>query len=557
MVLTIEASPQFNEENFYLIGQSRGRIYHESKEIITEEGILLEIPKGRLPDGIFQLTLFDKDGRPRAERLAFIDHDQNPEVEIFPDKEIYASREAVNLNVKITDLDGVPVGGNFSLAITDGDQVIKTGKENNINSYLLLSSDLKGVVEQPGSYFHDQDKKSALNLDLLMLTHGWRRFAWSSVLKNKAPVIRNLAERGGLTVTGVAVNPSDKTPLVGTDISALFISRSKPLSGSVITDKLGKFQIRELNFLDTATIFFNRPNKKNKEMSNLSVLVNDRQPVSVSGHPTRRTFLNLTANQNITTYLESDRQRNAIDLSFDSKVRVLRGVTISDTRLTIPSIHGTPDAVIKSGNVSYANIFQMMAGQLAGVRITGRGSNTDIRIRNSLGSPLVLLDGSQFVLPQAGAVRSRRGGGLDALLSIPPELVDRVEVLRGSSASIYGANGINGVIAIYTKRGKGNIDYSNDKISSEVVSVNVRGFYPAREFYSPEYEYELPEHVKPDKRVTLYWATEITTNSRGEATISFFNTDETNNIQIDLQGITDFGQPINGLISIGAKREQP
>ena len=303
IILTVEASETYHEENFYIIGQSRGRIYYESKEVITKNGVVVEIPKIRLPDGVFQITLFDHEGNPHCERLVFIDHEQDPEIEVFPNREDFGARDEVELKIRLTDLDGSPVAGKFSLAVTDGEQVVKNEKEGNILSNLLLSSDIKGTIEQPGSYFQNRDKTSISNLDLLMLTQGWRRFAWSSVMENKAPPIKKFVEKRGLTVTGVAVDPSDKTPLTDTDITALFISKSQPLSGFVKTDRIGKFQLAELNFLDTATIFFSRPGKK-RGGSNLAVLVNDRQPVSVQGEPTRRTFRELTADQNVESYLE-------------------------------------------------------------------------------------------------------------------------------------------------------------------------------------------------------------------------------------------------------------
>ncbi|MDP0978136.1 TonB-dependent receptor, partial [Klebsiella pneumoniae] len=33
--------------------------------------------------------------------------------------------------------------------------------------------------------------------------------------------------------------------------------------------------------------------------------------------------------------------------------------------------------------------------------------------------------------------------------------IDRIEVLRGPASSLYGADGVGGVIQIFTKRGKG------------------------------------------------------------------------------------------------------
>ena len=43
---------------------------------------------------------------------------------------------------------------------------------DNIVSYLLLTSDLKGHIEAPGSY----SRETPEHIDLLMLTHGWTRY---------------------------------------------------------------------------------------------------------------------------------------------------------------------------------------------------------------------------------------------------------------------------------------------------------------------------------------------------------------------------------------------
>ena len=42
---------------------------------------------------------------------------------------------------------------------------------------------------------------------------------------------------------------------------------------------------------------------------------------------------------------------------------------------------------------------------------------------------------------------------VNAVLAIPVEDIDRIEILKGPSCAIYGSRGGNGVIAIYTKRG--------------------------------------------------------------------------------------------------------
>ena len=61
--------------------------------------------------------------------------------------------------------------------------------ENTINNYLLLTSELKGYVEQPNYYFTDVTDKTRADLDLVMLTHGYRRFQWKQLLSESYPPV--------------------------------------------------------------------------------------------------------------------------------------------------------------------------------------------------------------------------------------------------------------------------------------------------------------------------------------------------------------------------------
>jgi len=261
-------------------------------------------------------------------------------------------------------------------------------------------------------------------------------------------------------------------------------------------------------------------------------------------------------------YLKLAEERRAIERAFaDPKVVILDEVKIEATKYNVRSsnsIHGTPDAVITpNSNQIYMNIFQMIQGQVVGVNVIG---NSDIRIRNSPGSPLVLLDGMVFIEPVGSyssifqattgppSGGSGIGGGIESLLSISPIDVERIEVLKGPSAAIYGTRGGNGVIAIFTKRGGPNEPVEKE---SQVFSLNFDGFYSAREYYTPNYEVIKPEHAKPDKRATLYWNANVKTDETGSANFSFYNSDNAKVFQVDIQGLSHSGEPINALITIG------
>ncbi len=79
------------------------------------------------------------------------------------------------LKIKVPD----SLVANLSIAVTDA--AIGTDTSNNIVSHFLLSSELKGEVYNPAHYFSDFKPQKKQQLDLVMLTHGWRRFKWEKL----------------------------------------------------------------------------------------------------------------------------------------------------------------------------------------------------------------------------------------------------------------------------------------------------------------------------------------------------------------------------------------
>ncbi len=98
-------------------------------------------------------------------------------------------------------------------------------------------------------------------------------------------------------------------------------------------------------------------------------------------------------------------------------------------------------------------------------------------------------------------------GILEPIRAIPVEEIDRVEVLKGPSAAIYGMRGANGVIAIYTKRGQ--------FMKRGVVEFEMLGYSTPRNFYQPKY---LPEN-EPESNYTVLWQPVIITDSLGKASV--------------------------------------
>jgi hypothetical protein len=67
------------------------------------------------------------------------------------------------------------------------------------------------------------------------------------------------------------------------------------------------------------------------------------------------------------------------------------------------------------------------------------------------------------------------------------------------------------------------------------------GYYRAKEFYKPRFE--NPGDIDP-RTNTIHWEPNITTNEKGEAMVSFYNSAQTGKNRIIIQGITNTGQPL-------------
>lgn len=145
--------------------------------------------------GITHFMLIDQQGNALSERLVFVP-DRNPhQWQILADKPTYGKREKVSLQISAKDDNGTPVEGSFSVSITDRRSIQPDSLADNILSNLLLTSDLKGYVENPGYYVLQQDLRTLRTIDFLMMTHGWRRHHIRNVLTSPSLNLTNYMEK--------------------------------------------------------------------------------------------------------------------------------------------------------------------------------------------------------------------------------------------------------------------------------------------------------------------------------------------------------------------------
>ncbi len=543
--------PDTTSGKLTLVAQCRHAPVFVGQLPANRKNVLLQIPRANLPEGIVQFTLFSPTGQPLAERLAYSSKNQVLHIQAQPNKKAYKPRELVNLDLTVTDGAGQPIAANLSVAVTDAGQVggadTTQADALTLPAYLLLTSDLTGLIENPTAYFDPNQPSRGQYLDLLLRTQGWRRFAWPSLLTNTLSIPEFVAENKGLSLTGQVLRAGSKKP--AGKVNLTFMVTRRDSSRNVLTgesDDTGRFGAYDLDFTDTTNVLIQAiRNRADRELTiNVDQLTNPMLTiVQVPYNPLSfdrqalAAFLKNTADYRA---IEEQIRRNKEVLLKEVVVKAKREVT-RDSR----KIYSEADATVKfdqTNTASAFSFFDVIRGRVAGLQVTGTGLNMTAQIRGATNfggvvEPLYVLDGTPT--------------SKDNVISLPVQDIEQVDILKGASASIYGSSAAGGVIVILTKRGSPNYDPTTDKTPG-ILFTKLPGLQPVRQFYAPRYDAAKPEHTRPDYRATLHWQPTLKTGADGKARLSFWTSDARTRLRIVAEGISTDGQPgtVTGVVAV-------
>ena len=207
---------------------------------------LLEIEMDRqaMPEGVNQLTVFDSWGRIMAERLFFICPKPNKADSI----QVVAKTERLKPCGKVEmELHTYP-NANLSFSAMDA-HTMTNGKQGNMKTWMLLSSDVRGYIHNVDYYFEADDKKHRQDADLLMLTQGWRRYDWRLMSERytfrKAQPIEDQFYLNGKLREYRKRNPVSNVKLY----VSLYNKQGQSLLGNAVTDSLGNYAFK-MPFVD-------------------------------------------------------------------------------------------------------------------------------------------------------------------------------------------------------------------------------------------------------------------------------------------------------------------
>jgi len=414
------------------------------------------------------------------------------------------------------------VAGHFSVSVTDESKVpVDENNENTILSSLLLTDDLKGTVEQPGYYFSNISDTTLKNLDLVMLTHGYRNFEWKEVLKGDNQPLKYHIEKG-LDIAGNATTVSGR-PLAKGTISLIAPGTGGPVLTTETNEK-GDFRFPDLEFNDTTKFILQAVNNKGNNNTLLAYKAGMPVPVTAMQYSKEGRINTGFAQSNYAiTHITQPYTHGPIT------GKMLKQVNINahkDVRPKATDRYGPPDYTIQGKDIPFGgSLTDRIEYRIPGVIFpkTGIGNDAVAHKRNTMkrGSPpmRVVVDGIE--MPPYFDINS-----------ISTALVDKIDVMTNVTVNDIQTEG---ALLITLKHG-----WSASEIPSRgILPITAIGFYKAREFYSPKYE--SPDTGESDFRTTIYWKPELLTDKSGKASFTFYNAGRAGIYRVVVEGIDDNG----------------
>jgi hypothetical protein len=416
---------------------------------------------------------------------------------IKSEKDEYKTRERIELTLQVKDKNGIPIASNVSVSVTDAVQVIPVPEWGTINPHFRINND---AVQNIQNFIYPAES--------------------------------------GITFSGQFLNDQGKTEKTILDIVQL-----KPrLFVSTETDERGLFKQTGFEFYDTATFSFK--SDKAKELPYGRVELNKRDLAKMDG---------LTTQYSIATIEAGSVQRLISEYEVPKGDKLLAGVLVKGKRIINPEpvdrirrSYGAADFAIAADqlNTTYANLLYAIQGKMAGLVVNAASQNVyftragGLSVSNMGGGPLVTVD--DVPLGDASDPGDGSNGAGRILSSINPNTVESIEFTRRLSV-LYGSQGVNGVISVYTKKGASGMFNSPPNFQK----IKVIGYSRSRLFRHPDYNDPQTDKSLADYRSTIYWNPNVMMDSKtGSAKISFFSADLPGFYRVVAEGVTQDSEPV-------------
>lgn len=519
-----------------LIHQDQSLLAQKELNLTDATATRITFPLFNCSTGIIQFTLLSGENLPIAERIMYVDNEDysfETNVALIEKNLTQRGKNIIDISIKDTLLS------NLSVAIYDPQTSEKD--VHTILSGFLLSNELRGYIHNPAYYVDADNPKRNEHIDLLMLTHGWRRFNWQAITTGILPKLTFSTKNDFVGIKGKFIEPMSM--LSDTSLLNMVVVQSDSTARYFTTATVGNnpFEIKNLIITDTAKIYYGFEKKKEKTIKRK---INFENGLSLRDAVVNYTFHaplpvwqpQPANNTNITAFGKEANELKEVIVG----ARVKSKIELLDERYTTGVFRGGNARafdLVSNGSPAFADVFNYLQGRVPGFYIGFGVKDTNevipkprpviTNIRTNY-SPILFLDQSPI-------------NDVNGLIGININDIAYIKVFDPGFVG-GGLSSPGGAIALYSKRGTEVINGTYIPPGLDVVTII--GYNRFKEFYSPTYTKEF-NPTQQDTRKTIYWNPAIIlSKEKNIQRVEFYNNDFSKKLLIVLEGIN-----VNGKIA--------
>ena len=550
LLLQIFTTELYPRHNLVAVIQSRGIVNY----VVEDLSHPLRIPLEKLRSGVAQVSVIDKTTRKVVAQRLFFVRGTAASATITSNIKKFSPREFVQLDFAVKNSSGNAVRGDFVVSVTDADLLKEDKNVDNIFSYMLLNSELKGHIENPKYYFEADDAVHNAHLDLVMMTHGWRRYNINSILAGKKPFITQPFEREQ-SISGGIKSTIGKTR----NTSVMIFRNRKEYLGVHDLNSTNRFFITGVDSPDT-TIYILQALNKSGSSDRVRIKVD---PMVYPAAPTiarevfhKKTFSSLTEEymmRSKQTYFE-DGGMPVIDID---AVEI-----VAKRNVTYDYSSSLNDFNTVSGDMTrFVSIFDALQRfrqlEVEGNNVYVRSKKVSSPIKDSTSDDTdseennysnveIDIDDKHELMPAVYV----NGSQMDMAMidAYPMTEVISISYLDKFESMAAGMGSETGAIILHVK----DINAYQKLLINSMAEVVVPGYAAPAEFYAPDYSVKN-DKSKKDNRTTIAWVPLLQSNSLGDASISFWTADRQSDYRVVIEGITSEGELLHNEMILQSK----
>ena len=532
-----------NQKLLHLIASMHQQLYyHFTLNLSAKNTAFSQFSTASLPTGVLTITVLDDHWLPLAERIVFVNNQQysfHPSVS-FPEKSL--AKNGKNLiQIDLPDT----VSANLSVSVTDAGNLTDTS--HTIYSQLLLSSDIKGYVHNPAYYFSDTSETIAQHLDLLLLTHGWRRFPWEDMAQNKLPKLVYAPEKDYVQIKGQA--PAELYEKMNPKPRLNVIISNKENAREILSVTLSKdasFSYPTGIFFDTVQIQYQfNGDKKTKAIGSLH-FENGLLPDGLSMHYHSQSTFSSSINDSVWDSMVKSMQKEHDRIEKLKASATLQEVVVQskvksrlellDEKYAKGAFSGgnayTFDIVNDQIAQTSPNVLTYLQGRVPGLRFG--------KVAGAKPTDEGIADGTDGVLTWRGKQPSIFLNELKletmAILKSPMQNIAYIKIFPPIFYG-FGSEGSGGAVAIYLRDGAESQILPDKANDISMAKTYLSGYTAYKEFYSPDYS-DRQQASHQDTRTTLYWNPYVLLDaSHRSIQLPFFNNDHSKRLRVVIEGV--------------------